>query len=184
LDDEIRHLEGGIPILDQSLESPFEVPSPPHEEDTTTSSEQRIQLDDVIERIERLNLYGNATPSQSMEQPGPSQKGPPKWLIKTLESVRPYEVGKTRTRSSTRQDGGDVDNSDSGDVNDMDVSFNCELNLSTNIEPTSFEEVASHDEWKEAMKKEYDAFIKNRSWTLVDSSFGTKPIGCRWVYKN
>jgi hypothetical protein len=48
-----------------------------------------------------------------------------------LESVHPDEVGKTGTRSSTRQDGGDVDNSDSGDVNDMDVSFDCELNLST-----------------------------------------------------
>jgi hypothetical protein len=37
-DNEIPHLEGGIPILDQSLESPFEVPSPPHVEDPTTSS--------------------------------------------------------------------------------------------------------------------------------------------------
>jgi hypothetical protein len=37
---------------------------------------QNIHLDDVIERIERLNLDGNAAPSQSMEQPGPSQKGP------------------------------------------------------------------------------------------------------------
>jgi hypothetical protein len=53
--------------LDQSPESPFEVPSPPHEEDPTTSSEQGVQLDDVIERIERLNLDGNAAPSQSVE---------------------------------------------------------------------------------------------------------------------
>ena len=32
----------------------------------------------------------------------------------------------------------------------MDVSYDCELNLSTNFEPTSFEESTSHDEWKEA----------------------------------
>ena len=32
----------------------------------------------------------------------------------------------------------------------MEASFNCELTLSANSEPTSFEEVASHDEWKEA----------------------------------
>jgi hypothetical protein len=107
----------------------------------------------VIERIERSNLDGNATPSQLVEQPRSSHKGPPKWLIKTLESVHPGEVGKTRTMSSTRQDGGDVD--------DMDVSYDCELNLSTKFEPTFFEEVASHDEWKEAMQKEYDALIKN-----------------------
>jgi hypothetical protein len=37
-DDEIPHFEGGIPILDQCLESPFEVPYPPHEEDLSTSS--------------------------------------------------------------------------------------------------------------------------------------------------
>jgi hypothetical protein len=36
LDNDITYLEGGIPILDQSLESPFEVASPPH--DATTSS--------------------------------------------------------------------------------------------------------------------------------------------------
>jgi hypothetical protein len=104
-------------------------------------------LDDVIERIERLNLDENATPSQSVEQLGPSEKGP-KWLIKTLGSVRLDEVGKTRTKISTRQDGGDVHNSNSGDVNDRDVSYDCELNLSTNFEPASFEEVSSHDEWK------------------------------------
>jgi hypothetical protein len=121
-DDEIPHLEGGIPILDQSLESPFEAPSPPLEEVLATSSEHEVRLDDVIERIERLNLDENATPSQSVEQPGPSQKGPPKWLIKTLESVHLDEVGNTGNISSTRQDGGDVDNSDPGDVDDMDVS--------------------------------------------------------------
>jgi hypothetical protein len=150
-DNEIPHLEGGVLILDQCLESPFEVPSPRHVEDPTTSSKQEVQLDDVLERIERLNLDGNATPSQLIEKLGQSHKCP-KWLIKTLESVHPDEVGKTRTISSTRQDDGvDVDNSYSSDVNDMDVSYDCELNLSTNFEPTSFEEIVSHDEWKEAM---------------------------------
>eukprot|EP00253_Pinus_taeda_P014679 PITA_14679 len=66
----------------------------------------------------------------------------------------------------------------------MDVSYDCELNLSTDFEPTSFKKAASHDEWKEAMQKEYDALIKNDTWKLVDPPFGTKPIGCKWVYKN
>eukprot|EP00253_Pinus_taeda_P034037 PITA_34037 len=66
----------------------------------------------------------------------------------------------------------------------MDVSYDCELNLSTDFEPTSLIEVASHDEWKEAMQKEYDALIKNGTWKLVDPPFGTKPIRCKWVYKN
>eukprot|EP00253_Pinus_taeda_P031994 PITA_31994 len=66
----------------------------------------------------------------------------------------------------------------------MNVSYDCELNLSTDFEPNSFKEAASLDEWKEAMQKEYDSLIKNDTWKLIDPPFGTKPIGCKWVYKN
>ena len=126
---------------DQSLKFPFEAPTPPHEEVPTTSPE----LDDVIERIGILNLEENEAPLA--DQPGPSQKIP-KWATMTLESVHPDEVGKTRMRSSKRhEDGGEADNSD----DDMDVSFDCELNLSANFEPTSFEEASTRAEWKEAM---------------------------------
>ena len=98
----------------------------------------------MIEIIGRLNL--ESAPPQSTDKPGPSHKGPPKWLTKTLETVHPDKVGKTGTRSSTRQNGGDVH--DSNSPVDVDVSYDCELNLSRDFEPTSFEEVASHDEWK------------------------------------
>jgi hypothetical protein len=89
----------------------------------------------VIERIENLRLDENSTPSQSIEQPGLSQKGPPKWLTKTLESVHPNEVEKIRTKMSSRKDGGNVNNSNSSDVDDMDVSYDCDFKLSTNLEP-------------------------------------------------
>jgi len=148
------------------VESSFEEHSPPHETPTTDDA-----LSDVIDRIGRLNL--DSVPTQSTEKPGPSKKGPPKWVTKIFESVHPDEVGKTGTINSNRQNGGD-----------MDVSYDCELNLSTNFEPTSFKEATSHDEWKEAMQKEYDSLIKNGTWKLVDPPFGTKPIGCKWVYKN
>jgi len=72
---------------------------------------------------------------------------------------------------------------DSNSPVDMDVSYDCELKLSTDFEPTSFKEAASHDEWKEVMQKKYDALIKNDMWKLVDPRFGTKPISCKWVYK-
>eukprot|EP00253_Pinus_taeda_P029221 PITA_29221 len=158
-ENQIPHLEGGIPILDQHVESSSEEYSPPSETPTTDDA-----LSDVIDRIGRLNL--DSLPTQSTEQPGPSQKGPPKWLTKTLESVHPDEIGKTGTRNANRQNGGDVD--DSNSPIDMDVSYDCELNLSTDFEPTSFKEAASHNAWKEAMQKEYDALIKNGTWKLVD----------------
>jgi len=50
-------------------------------------------------------------------------------LKKTLESVHPDEVGKTRTKNSNRKNGGDVDDSNSHVA--MDVSYDCELNFST-----------------------------------------------------
>ena len=34
------------------------------------------------------------------------------------------------------------------------------------------------------MQKEYDALIKNINQKLVDPPLGTKPIGCKWNYKN
>eukprot|EP00253_Pinus_taeda_P032277 PITA_32277 len=58
----------------------------------------------------------------------------------------------------------------------MDVSYDHELNLSTDFEPTSYKEVTSHGEWKEAMQKEYDALIKNDTWKLVDPTLRTKQL--------
>ena len=49
----------------------------------------------------------------------------------------------------------------------MDVSFDCELNLFANFEPTSFIEVATCDEWKEAMQNEYDAQMEPVSWLTL-----------------
>ena len=66
----------------------------------------------------------------------------------------------------------------------MDVSYNCELNLSTYFELISFKEAASHDEWKESMQNEYDSLMKNGTWNLVDPPLGSKPIVCKLVYKN
>jgi hypothetical protein len=141
-------------------------------------------LDDVIKRIEKLRLDENSKPSHSTKKPGPSQKGLPKWLTKTLESVHHDDVGKIGTRMSSRQYGGNVDNSNLGDVDDMDVSYDCELNLATNHELDSFKEATSHYDWKESMQKEYYALIKNGTWKLLDPPFETKPIGYKWVFKN
>ena len=70
VDNEVPHLKGGIPILYQSLESPFTTPSPPHEEVPSTSPWQQVQLNDVIERIGILNLEEDE--ASLAKQPGPS----------------------------------------------------------------------------------------------------------------
>jgi hypothetical protein len=147
--------------LGQSLEYLFEEPYLTLEVIPSTSSKLEVHLDDFIKRIENLSLDENPTPSQSIEQLGVSQKGPPKWLTKIIENVHPDEVKKIGTKISSRQDGGNVDNSKSGNVDDVDVSYDCELNLSTNLELNSFEEENYHDELKEAIHNECDSLINN-----------------------
>ena len=60
------------------------------------------------------------------------------------------EFGNTRTKSSRRQEDEGCPNK-LGDVEDMGVSYDFNLNLFPNLEPTSFEEVVSWNEWKESM---------------------------------
>jgi hypothetical protein len=149
--------------LGQSLESLFEAPSSPHEEVLSTSSEHEVHLDEAINKIEKPRLDENSTPSQSVEQPGPSKKRSVKWLIKTLEIVHLDDVGKTGTKISSEQYGANEDNSNSGDVDDLNVLYDCELSLSLNLEPTFFKETTSHDDWKKDMHKEYDA---HQEWDM------------------
>ncbi|KAL0411561.1 UNVERIFIED_CONTAM: Retrovirus-related Pol polyprotein from transposon RE2 [Sesamum latifolium] len=39
------------------------------------------------------------------------------------------------------------------------------------------------DKWLEAIKFEMDSTGSNQVWTLVDPPKGTRPVGCKWVYK-
>ena len=93
--------------MDHSLEY-FEAQTTPqeetHEEVPTTSHEQEAQLDDMIERIGRLNLEENEAPP--VDQPGPSRKIL-KWATKTIKIYHINEVGNTRTIISTRQEDGE-----------------------------------------------------------------------------
>lgn len=50
-------------------------------------------------------------------------------------------------------------------------------------EPTSFAQAVLDPNWVDAMNKELDALVANRTWILVPLPPGKKPIGCRWVYK-
>jgi hypothetical protein len=59
-------------------------------------------------------------------------------VCEVTPTVHPNDLGKIGTKSSSRKYEGDVD--------DMDVSYVSDLNLSTKFEPTSFEESTSHDE--------------------------------------
>jgi hypothetical protein len=63
---------------------------------------------------------------------------------------------------------------------DGTVKYGC---FSSTGEPTSTDEALEDKNWKGAMKVEYDALIKNKTWHLVPPKKGSNIIECKWVYK-
>ncbi|KAK2373624.1 putative mitochondrial protein [Trifolium repens] len=55
--------------------------------------------------------------------------------------------------------------------------------LVTHIEPTSVKQELLSSHWHAAMKDEYDALIRNNTWTLVPPPVHKQPIGCKWVFR-
>jgi type VI protein secretion system component VasF len=39
------------------------------------------------------------------------------------------------------------------------------------------------EKWKESMKDEMNALVKNATWDLVELPRDKKTVGCKWVYK-
>ena len=65
-------------------------------------------------------------------------------------------------------------------LNKIPIVFNIE------DDPKSYEEaMASRDSafWKEAVNDEMDSILSNNTWVLVDLPTGSKPIGCKWVFR-
>lgn len=50
-------------------------------------------------------------------------------------------------------------------------------------DPTTFDEAAGHQVWREAMKAEIESIEKNETWELSTIPKGTKTIGGKWVFK-
>jgi len=51
------------------------------------------------------------------------------------------------------------------------------------IEPTCHSSAIRHPKWRAAMNNEFDALLKNHTWTLVPSSTAQNLIGCKWVFR-
>ena len=50
-------------------------------------------------------------------------------------------------------------------------------------EPSTLKEASKHECWMEAMKVEYEALIKNKTWDLVPYPNEKNVIGNKWIYK-
>ena len=53
-------------------------------------------------------------------------------------------------------------------------------------DPQTFKEAMSTPEapqWKEAINSEIESIMQNHTWELVDLPKGSKPLGCKWIFK-
>uniref|UniRef100_A0A2N9HX01 Reverse transcriptase Ty1/copia-type domain-containing protein n=1 Tax=Fagus sylvatica TaxID=28930 RepID=A0A2N9HX01_FAGSY len=50
-------------------------------------------------------------------------------------------------------------------------------------EPTCFSQAVQHPHWRLAMNLEFDALLRNRTWSLVPSTAARNIIGCKWVFR-
>ena len=50
-------------------------------------------------------------------------------------------------------------------------------------EPRTYAQASKHPVWIEAMNTEYQALLRNQTWTLVSPPLGAHIVGCRWIYK-
>jgi len=51
------------------------------------------------------------------------------------------------------------------------------------VEPTCFTQASKHAKWRTAMNEEFDALLKNGTWSLVSPSQNMNIVGCKWVFK-
>lgn len=56
-------------------------------------------------------------------------------------------------------------------------------NITSDSEPSSFEEAATNLAWQLAMTQEFEALHANHTWDLLPLPLDKRAIGCKCVYK-
>jgi histone deacetylase 1/2 len=55
--------------------------------------------------------------------------------------------------------------------------------LLAHCEPTTVKQALADSQWLKAMQAEYDALMKNQTWSLVPLPAHRRAIGCKWVFR-
>ena len=95
------------------------------------------------------------------------------------------QAGQTRTRrppiwAADYTSGEELSDSE---INMAKIDLSEYLALMIISDPTTFQEAAKHQKWREAMDAEMSSIEKNLTWTLVSLPDGAKAIRVKWIYK-
>ena len=96
----------------------------------------------------------------------------PKWLVQTLHDSK-LDAPMSSCTCSGSQHVSYV----------LDCYALAVSSLCNEEELVTFNEAQNSENWLAAMQIEYDAIMKNDTWSLVDLPVGKKAIGTKWVYK-
>lgn len=54
---------------------------------------------------------------------------------------------------------------------------------STTTEPTSLSQALKYPEWRAAMSDEFNALLRNGTWTLVPPDSSQNLVSCKWMFR-
>jgi hypothetical protein len=63
------------------------------------------------------------------------------------------------------------------------LGYRALINHLIDVEPSSYESIARHKVWQEAMMKEYASIMKNDVWEVVLRPENKRVVGSKWIYK-
>jgi len=55
--------------------------------------------------------------------------------------------------------------------------------LAENLEPTTVNEAMKHEHWRKAINDEFEALLRNGTWSLVPPPKNTNIVGCKWLFR-
>jgi len=60
------------------------------------------------------------------------------------------------------------------------------ITQSIEFDPLTYEEAIKSSDfafWKEVIDEEMSSIMNNKTWKLIDLPLGSRPIGCKWIFK-
>ena len=159
---------------------------------STTYRFLNLETQEIIESVdvqffEHLTKF--STLNQGLENNNPTvdssnleENSQPISSSETTNDVEPRRSKRQRTEKTFGPDF--VIYLVEGDLNETKNKTKFVLNVED--EPTTFHEaVTSRDAvfWKEAINDEMNSILSNQTWVISDLPPGSKPIGCKWIFK-